>query len=245
MISFAASDNDQGSPVVSLEFSVNDGAFQPHSAPLIVSTQGTTRITARATDAAANVETAPSPIVVRIDSSAAVVTITSPEPRDYQHADNMIVSFSAADSVSGVQSVSAALDGGAVQNAQTMSLLTLALGVHTLDVSASDVAGNSVRQSVSFRVVATIDSLIASVNIDAEQGTLDASNQRSLLAKLYDAKAALDRGNTSSAAAKLRDFIDQCSRALAMRVIETEKRHSEDSLTEPANRYPRRGTVSM
>jgi hypothetical protein len=37
-----------------------------------------------------------------------------------------------------------------------------------------------------------------------------ASSQRSLLAKLNDAKAALERGNIASASAKLRDFIDHC-----------------------------------
>jgi hypothetical protein len=210
-VAFAAIDNDPGSGLISIEFSVNDGAFQRYTAPINVSTQGTTRITARTTDAAGNVETAPPTPVVRIDSSAPVVTITSPESRVYQHADSVLVSFSAVDIPSGVQNVSAALDGGPVQNAQAISLLTLALGVHTFEVSASDVAGNSIRQSVSFQVVATIDSLIAAVNIYAAQGTIDASNQHSLLAKLYDAKAALDRGNTRAAAAKLRDFIDQCT----------------------------------
>ena len=54
-----------------------------------------------------------------------------------------------------------------VQNAQSISLLTLALGVHTVEAYASDVAGNPTRQPVSFRIVATIDSLIASVNVYA------------------------------------------------------------------------------
>jgi len=56
------------------------------------------------------------------------------------------------------------------------------LGAHTIEVFASDAAGNPAYQSVSFRVVATIGSLIASVNIYALQGKIDASKLRGLLA---------------------------------------------------------------
>ena len=113
--------------------------------------------------------------------------------------------------MSGVASVSAALDGAALQNSQSILLLTQTLGAHTIEVFASDAAGNPAHQSVSFRVVATIDSLIASVNIYALQGKIDAPKQRGLLGTLNDAQAAFDRGNTSAASAKLRDFLDQCN----------------------------------
>jgi cytochrome c len=210
-VSLAAADNDSGSGVASIEFSLNDGAFQMYTAPFGVSTQGVTRIATRAADRAGNVESPLPATVVSIDSSTPVVAVASPAMRDYLHSESLVVSFSAADVVSGVQSVAAALDGVPVQNAQSISLLTLALGVHTFEAYASDVAGNPARQSVSFRIVATIDSLIASVNIYAQQGNIDASKQNGLLAKLNDAKAALDRGNTSAASGNLRDFIDQCA----------------------------------
>ena len=185
---------------------------------MVVSAEGSTRITARARDRAGNVESPLPSAVIMIDSSAPVLTIASPEAREYLHVESVLASFSAADSVSGLQSVSAALDGAAVQNSQSMSLLTQTLGAHTIEVFASDLAGNSARQSVSFRIVATIDSLIAAVNIYAQQGKIGASQQKGLLAKLNDAKTALARGNTSSASAKLRDFIDQCA-AQSGRVI--------------------------
>jgi hypothetical protein len=63
---------------------------------------------------------------------------------------------------------------------------------------------------VSFRVVATIDSLITSVSIYALQGKIGDSNKKTLLSKLNDANAALSRGNISAASGKLRDFIDYC-----------------------------------
>src|SRR5262249_39655556 len=151
-VSLAAADNDQGSGVSSIDFSVNDGAFQSYTAPIGVSTQGATRITARATDRAGNVESPllttlvnidSTPPVVNIDSPAPVVTIASPAVRDYGHADTMVISVAAADGASGVQSVSAAWDGVPMQNGVSFSLLPLALGVHTVDAYAVDVAGNS------------------------------------------------------------------------------------------------------
>jgi hypothetical protein len=210
-VSLVAVDDVPGSGVGTLEYRVNDGAFQFYVAPFVVSAEGATRITARAADRAGNLESSLPAALVMIDWSAPAVTIASPEPRDYQHSDSVTVSFSATDSMSGLQSASAALDGGALQNSQSILLLTQTLGAHTLEVFASDAAGNPAHQSVSFRVVATIDSLIASVNIYALQGAIDASKQRGLLEKLNDAQAALDRGNTSAASAKLRDFIDQCN----------------------------------
>jgi hypothetical protein len=210
-VSLLAVDDAPGSAVGTIEYRINDGAFQLYAAAFVVSAEGTTRITARAADLAGNLENPVPAALVMIDVSAPAVTIASPEPRDYQHSDSVTVSFSATDSMSGLQSVSAALDGAALQNSQSILLLTQTLGAHTIEVFASDHAGHPARQSVSFRIVASIDSLIASVNIYALQGKIDASKQRGLLAKLNDAEVALDRGNTSAASAKLREFRNQCN----------------------------------
>jgi hypothetical protein len=209
-VALSGLDAAPGSGVAAVEYRINDGVFVPYVSPFVVSGQGATRVTARATDRAGNVESSLPSAVVMIDSSAPFVAIASPEARDYLHSESAAVSFSAADGMSGLDSVSAALDGGAVEHSQTIALLAHSLGTHTLEVIATDVAGNLTRQAVSFRIIATIDSLIASVNIYAEQGAIDAANLRSLLAKLKDAKAALDRGNTSGASAKLGDVITQC-----------------------------------
>jgi hypothetical protein len=210
-VSLSAADNLSGVAAGGIAYRINDGAFVLYTSPFVVAAEGTTRITARATDRAGNVEGALPSSLLMIDLSAPAVTITSPEARDYLHSDTLVVSFSAADTLSGVQSVAATLDAYTVQDSLSVPLRLLPLGVHTVRVSAADAAGNAVTRSVSFRIVATIDSLIASVNFYAGEGRIDASNQRSLLAKLNDAKAALDRGNTAAAAGKLRDFIDQCT----------------------------------
>jgi cytochrome c len=209
-VSLSGVDNTPGSGLAVIEYSVNGGGFQAYATPFVVSGQGATQITARSRDRAGNVENPLPSATMMIDAFPPVVTLTSPVARDYVHSESVAVSFAAADGLSGVQSVSASVDGNAVQDSQSISLVALALGAHTLEVVASDAAGNQTRQSVSFRIVATIDSLIASVGIYVQQGKIDASNQRGLLAKLNDAKAAFERGNMSSASAKLHDVIDQC-----------------------------------
>ena len=86
---------------------------------------------------------------------------------------------------------------------RTFSLLTLALGGHVLTVSAIDAAGNPAAQTVTFRIVATVDSLIAAVNVFAGQQQMDDALRRSFLAKLEDAKQSLARSNSKVAINKL------------------------------------------
>ena len=142
------------------------------------------------------------------DTTPPAISITSPESIDYAHVEQLTLAYSAVDEGSGLASVSATLDGVAVANDQTVQLLTLSLGTHTLVVTASDAAGNTATQSVSFTVVATLDSLIATVTLFTADGRVDAHTARSLLAKLNEAKQAQDRGNLIAARNKLREFID-------------------------------------
>jgi hypothetical protein len=65
--------------------------------------------------------------------------------------------------------------------------------------------------NVTFRIVATIDTLIGAVNTFIPVGQIDASVGRSLLSKLEDAKRALLRGNLAAARSKLTDFRSQVS----------------------------------
>ena len=108
-------------------------------------------------------------------------------------------------------SLTGTIEGAAITNGQTVPLLTLALGFHTLFVSTSDLAGNTSLTTVTFRIVATIDTLIGAVNTFIAAGQIDASGGRSLLSKLEDAKQLLSRGNLAAARNKLADFKTQVS----------------------------------
>jgi uncharacterized repeat protein (TIGR01451 family) len=192
----AAADNCSSSVVVS---SNAPAVFPP----------GPTVVTFTARDAAGNDATAATTATV-VDTIAPALTMASPEPRTYLHSDVLTMSFAAADSGSGLAAgmPAASLDGSAVASGQSISLLILALGTHSFALTAGDLAGNSRSQTVTFSVVATVDSLIASVGIFGSQAGIDESSVRSLLAKLKDAKEASERGKPTTTINKLQEFID-------------------------------------
>jgi hypothetical protein len=212
-MTLTAVDDCGGSGIAFTEYSVNSGAFQHYTGPFSVGAEGTTVVRARSTDNAGNVENPAAAVSIGIDRAAPVIGVNSPAATDYLHSDTLQLAFAATDSMSGVASGSptAMLDGVAVSNGQTIQLLTLSLGTHTLAVSATDQAGNGATVNVQFGVKATIASLIAAVNTFTGSGQIDAQLAGSLLTKLSEAKKALDRGNLSAARAKLRDFRDQVS----------------------------------
>jgi hypothetical protein len=172
---------------------------------------GTTTVIFSTADVAGNSATVSTTVTV-MDTIAPGIQILSPQARDYAHADPLVVSFSVVEAGSGLLSGSPEswLDGVPVANGQSVALLTLALGEHVFTVSAMDVARNPAVRIVTFRVVATLDSLTAAVNLFAAQGQIDDSRMvRSLLSKLEDAKDAIARGSNKAAINKLNEFIDQ------------------------------------
>ena len=180
---------------------------------------GTTTVTFTTADVAGNNSTASTTVTV-VDTTAPSVQILSPQARDYAHAETLTVNFSATDGGSGLiaGSPESFVDGVPVANGQNIALLTLALGEHVFTVSAMDAAGNPAVRTVTFRIVATIDSLIAAVNALAGQQQMDEALRRSLLAKLEDAKQALARGNSKVAINKLNDLIDQINANIGQRI---------------------------
>ncbi|PYR06911.1 MAG: hypothetical protein DMF99_24660 [Acidobacteria bacterium] len=216
VVTLAATDLIGESGVAFVDYQINDAPFQRYAGAFTVAAEGATRVTARATDNAGNVEPVPPSALITIDTGAPALQLDAPVERDYLHSDMLALSFSARDDVSGLVNGSpwGTLDGALATNAQQIQLLTLSLGAHTVVASASDVAGNMSQRSVTFHVVATIRSLIASVNLYAAQGKIDPATENRLRAKLNDAQAALDRGNVTVVRNKLSDFIDVCTKRL-------------------------------
>ena len=208
-VALRAVDDDEGTGVAFIEYSLNGGAWQRYTGPFTVGAQGTTTVRARATDRAGNVENPGASRTFMIDSIEPAITLSSPAPITYLHTDSLLVSFGVTDSLSGVANTAAALDGTVLSNGQTIQLLTLSLGNHIFSVSASDAAGNASSRGVGFTIVATIDTLIGATNTFIAAGQIDASIGRSLLAKLDDAKQALARGNLAAARSKISDFKNQ------------------------------------
>ena len=118
--------------------------------------------------------------------------------------------FSATDNISGVESVTAMLDGVPVTNGQVIDLYTLSLGAHTLTVIAIDKAYNESSASVTFNVTATVDSLLMSVNRFASEGKIDDNGVlNSLVKKLQGVQDSIKKGQTTAAINKLGAFINE------------------------------------
>jgi hypothetical protein len=150
--------------------------------------------------------------VVAIDTAPPVISVSSPTSTDYLHSAALQLSFGVTDATSGIDgSPTARLDGTSITGGATVQLLAMTLGSHMLEITASDRAGNTAAKTVSFRVIATIDSLIAAVNAFAAQGQIASNTAQSLIAKLEDARRALDRGNVTAARGTLNEFSDQVS----------------------------------
>lgn len=171
---------------------------------------GTTTVTFRTCDASCNSATATTTVTV-VDTTPPGVTVVSPQARTYLHSDVLPISFSASDAGAGLApgSPGAALDGVPVSNGHSVALLTLALGQHSLVVSAVDQAGRTASHPTTFQVIATVGSLITTVNAFIADGRINDSNANGLLAKLNDAQDAIDKSKNSVGANKLREFIDQ------------------------------------
>ena len=208
-VTLHAADDDDGTGVASVEYSLNGAGWQRYTGPFVVVAQGTSTVRARATDRAGNAENPGASGTFMVDSIAPVLAINSPAATEYLHTASVQVSFAATDALSGLVGATATLDDVAVTNGQTVQLLTLSLGTHIFTVSASDRAGNTSSTGIGFTVVATIDTLIGAVNNFVSAGEINAQLGRSLLSKLQDANQALSRGNVTATQNKLTEFKNQ------------------------------------
>ena len=145
-----------GSEVKEIHCIVNAvGTVVPGStAEFTLSTGGISELEYWAVDNAGNEENPHNTAQVEIDKTKPVITIGSPEPRDYLQTESITIHFGSTDVApgSGVDMVTADLDGKPAAEGQVIDLMTLRSGSHTLTVAAVDVAGNSASASVTFNV---------------------------------------------------------------------------------------------
>ncbi len=135
------------------------------------------------------------------------IVVASPVATRYGHHEQLTIDFAATDELSGVWSVGATMDGIPVSDGAVIDLLDLSVGVHTLEVTAEDMAGNVSTTRVAFEVEATLASLRATVERFSSEGGISPGGARSLLAKLDSAMAASARGNQRAAIQTLDAFL--------------------------------------
>jgi hypothetical protein len=141
------------------------------------------------------------------DSVPPVITVNAPMVQAYGHSSILSLDFSIADNTI-VKEMAATLDGTPVNSGQKIDLYTLAYGPHTLMITASDYYGNNNSQSVTFTVVATVQSLQASIVRFYSEGKItNAGTYNALIKILKSANDTYKKGNVNATISKLQDFI--------------------------------------
>ncbi len=144
---------DTGGGVKVITYSVAGGAWQNYAAPLTFS-DGTYVVKYTATDWAGNsahVET----VVIRVDSAPPRVHAFVSGTRGAEGWFTSLagLSLNASDTGSGVQRLDYRLDRGAARNYS--GPITLSEGLHSINATAADVAGNVALDSIEVRIDAT------------------------------------------------------------------------------------------
>ena len=104
-------------------------------------------------------------------------------------------------------SLSCRFNGQPVTNGQTVDLTWLALGTYTLAARGEDVAGWVTTKSLSIKLLATVESLLGTLNRLCQESVITKKGICTALAsQLNVAVAAKNRGNRKAAANTLQAF---------------------------------------
>ncbi|WP_055497780.1 OmpL47-type beta-barrel domain-containing protein [Streptomyces albus] len=153
--------SDAGSGVAAIEYALDDGQFQPYTAPVTVTDEGEHTVRYRAEDKAGNAagEKSVSFTVVRPPEGDTTPPVVEGKTEGRKNADGHFlgkatVTLTATDEKSGVDKTEYALDGGPYL-AYTEPLVVDRAGYHAVVYRATDKEGNtSEPRKLSFRIVA-------------------------------------------------------------------------------------------
>lgn len=216
---------------VSVTFSCSDptsGVATAPESPQTVSAEGTDQeVSATCVDNAGNSASA-TLSEINIDKHAPVITVISPRTREhdkygrwrrpgkddnlkiltYTRLDTFIPTWRVTDALSGVAQQQGTLDGTPVTSRQKVNLFFMSRGSHTLLIEAKDYADNAASKALSFNLVVTFESLIATNQRACDLGLIrQRSTCRSLQAKLVAAEHAQDHGQFKTARRLLESYI--------------------------------------
>jgi len=166
-VALTATDNEGGSGVAKTEYSFNGITWNTYSAPIMVSTEGTTSVYYRSTDNAGNIEETKTK-AIKIDKTLPVVTITA-TPNVLWPANNKMTNVkidgSVADKMSGISDLTFKVKdeygkvepnipgfGSVIQLEASRDGNDKDGRVYTIIVTATDKAGNEATASVTVLV---------------------------------------------------------------------------------------------
>ncbi len=178
-VSFTATDD---TAVASIQCRLNSGSYASCSSPFSTGTLsvGNNVVYVQATDSAGNVTTQTATIIV--DQTAPTVTIT-PGTTPTNSTSSQSISFSASDA-NGVASIQCRTNSGSFAAcASPYATGTLSVGTNTIDVRATDNAGNVTTQSTTI----VVDQTAPSLTVNAPNSPTNSTSSQNITFSSSDA----------------------------------------------------------
>ncbi|NAS24232.1 carbohydrate-binding protein [Herbidospora sp. NEAU-GS84] len=203
-VTVAATDNGT---VSSRQYSINGGqTWQNANNPVNITAEGVTTFLYRATDSGGNVS-AVGTLTVRIDKTNPTAGVTGVTATEYGTADVVTPVVTGADAHSGIDTMTATIDGEPVTPGQPFELWKLSLGEHTLVGTVKDKAGRTTTAQVKFTVTTSYEDLETLIPRLRDAGKITANGATALLNHLRDAQHSLSLNKPSAARSELNGFI--------------------------------------
>lgn len=183
--------------------------FVPYTSPIVLG-DGVYNLTYRSTDAAGNAEI-PKEIDIKVDKTAPTFTLQANGTVLSDNAvleDSDLIAFTSIveDNLSGIESKNITVDGS-VYPEGTLLDFRGKLGKHTVDVLATDKAGNKTEKSFTFGIKTSIPSINRLLEYFIESGDLKGPLVPQLSNSLKQAEHQLEMGDKDKAAKHIEDFI--------------------------------------
>ncbi|MGH3761989.1 ThuA domain-containing protein [Actinophytocola sp.] len=204
-VGLAATDTGQG--VDHIEYKLDGGGWTPYTDTVSVTGDGEHTLLYRASDKAGNVE-AEKAATIKIDGSRPTLLVAGvADGRVYGDATDVVLSWHAEDATSGLSTVTGALDGEAVTSGRAVALYQLPLGAHGFTVTATDNAGNTTGQSLSFTTTTSLRDIGQLVDRFRATNRLSLSAYTQLSRLVTKARKAEATGNDRKAVRYLGTFV--------------------------------------
>lgn len=202
-----ATDDSDGD--VLIEVRSGGGDWSEYTEPVQITEDGVHDLEVRGTDEAGNVSE-PVSVTVQMDATAPELTVDGVDDgATYELGTELTVEAAASDATSGVASLSAGLDGEALD---VPASITPDVGEHTLTVTAVDEAGHVSEVELTFEVVITYAGLHDVLDSLHDEGALDRPDYNRLRNQLSIAERAVERDHGSQAERALDRFVSFAER---------------------------------
>jgi cytochrome c len=198
---------DAHSGVKLIEYSLDEGGWTAYAGEaVVVSGDGEHELRYRSTDVAGNVEEEKA-AVLKIDGTKPTLMVSGvADGEAYGDSQDLLIRWEAVDATSGIRSTAGTLDGAPYTSGSVLPLFTQTLAPHTVAVTATDNAGNSVNTSIRFTVTTSFRDMQNLLDRFRATGWLSLNAHEKLTRELTNARKAEASGKDAKALRHLAAF---------------------------------------